>query len=386
MKKSEPVPDVMTRPLPLVLHGLTAGRGKPVQVFQTAVAGDLEIQAPRSNALPLRPVMTLGPAPALAAPPTAKTEERIQSGVKSDSRKPQGRPDPRFANGKTRKPEAPAPTVKEEPKSAPEIAAVAVATLPAPAEVKKADPTPAVEYKLPEPLARSTMSLDLGLPKLTVDSGGFWSKLPPAGKIGLAAVLVLAVVGLAVVALRGSGSTVVANGPQVVAGSPLPAVDSGWITDFGAETGVRREREMSIFRPSLNLSDYRLEFQAEIEGGKALGWVFRARDGKNFYVAKLEVVTPGLEPKVDVVHFAVIDGQPQQHVQSPLPMKVRIDTLYRIRFDAVGDHFSTWVQDEKVDDWTDDRLKIGGVGLYSDRGETMPRPRSVSVVPLVIRR
>ena len=224
VKKSEPVPDVMTRPLPLVLHGLTAGRGKPVQVFQTAVAGeDLEIQAPRLNALPLRPVMTLGPAPALAAPPTAKTEERIQSGVKSDSRKPQGRPDPRFANGKTRKPEAPAPTVKEEPKSAPEIAAVAVATLPAPAEVKKADPTPAVEYKLPEPLARSTMSLDLGLPKLTVDSGGFWSKLPPAGKIGLAAVLVLAVVGLAVVALRGSGLTVVANGPQVVAGPPPPA-------------------------------------------------------------------------------------------------------------------------------------------------------------------
>jgi hypothetical protein len=44
------------------------------------------------------------------------------------------------------------------------------------------------------------------------------------------------------------------------------------------------------------------------------------------------------------------------------------------------------VQDEKVDDWTDDRLKLGGVGLYSDRGETMPRPRTVSVVPLVIKR
>ena len=65
---------------------------------------------------------------------------------------------------------------------------------------------------------------------------------------------------------------------------------------------------------------------------------------------------------------------------------MRIDTVYRIRFEAVGEHFSTWVQDEKVDDWTDDRLKIGGVGLYSDRGETMPRPRTVSVVPLVIKR
>ena len=97
-------------------------------------------------------------------------------------------------------------------------------------------------------------------------------------------------------------------------------------------------------------------------------------------------MTPGLEPKVAAVHFAVVNGQPQPRVQSPLPMKVHIDTIYRIRFDAVGDHFSTFVQDEKVDDWTDDRLKMGGVGLYSDRGETMPRPRAVSVVPLVIKR
>jgi hypothetical protein len=253
------------------------------------------------------------------------------------------------------------------------------AVTPAPVEPKPETP------RTPEPYARPGTSLDLGLPKLSLESNGFWSKLPPAGKIGIAAGVVVAVIGFAVLALRGSGSTVVANGPQVVAGSPLPAMESGWITDWGAEAGVRREREISILRPSLNLSDYRVEFQTQMEG-KAIGWVFRAKDGKNFYVAKLEVATPGLEPKVDAVHFAVVDGQPQIHAKTELPMKVRIDTVYRIRFEAVGDHFSTWVQDEKVDDWTDDRLKVGGVGLYSDRGETMPRPRTVSVVPLVIKR
>ncbi len=415
-KKSEQVVAAITKPLPLILHGLTAGRGKPVQVFQSAVAGDLEIQAPRSNALPLRPVMTLGPA-SVVVPSSLRTEERKPSErtvmVKPDPRKPQGRPDPRFANGKTRKPEVrpepevpaaavPAPPVKDEPKPTRVTVATAAASAvkaPVAEPVEKTKPvvvpaavvTPApVEPKFetprtPEPPARYGAALDLDLPKLTLDSGGFWSKLPPAGRIGIAAAVVLAVVGIAIMALRGSGSTVVANGPQVVAGSPLPAMESGWITDFGAEPGVRREREISILRPSLNLSDYRIEFQAQMEG-KAIGWVFRAKDGKNFYVAKLEVVTPGLEPKVAVVHFAVVNGQAQPHVQTPLPMKVHIDTIYRIRFDAVGDHFSTWVQDEKVDDWTDDHLKIGGVGLYSDRGETMPRPRSVSVVPLVIKR
>jgi len=400
---TDPVVAVITKPMPLTLHGITAGRGKPVQVFQTAVAGDHEIQAPRSSALPLRPVMTLGPAP-VVVPSAGKTEERKPSErtvlVKPDpKRSPQGRPDPRFSNGKTRKPEA--RPVPEVPAAAPAaVAATPVAPAPvAPAPVEKVKPaavspaavTPApVEPKpetprTPEPYARFGTSLDLGLPKLSLESNGFWSKLPPAGKIGIAAGVVVAVIGFAVLALRGSGSTVVANGPQVVAGSPLPAMESGWITDWGAEAGVRREREISILRPSLNLSDYRVEFQTQMEG-KAVGWVFRAKDGKNFYVAKLEVVTPGLEPKVDVVHFAVVDGQSQPRTRSELPMKVRIDTVYRIRFEAVGDHFSTWVQDEKVDDWTDDRLKLGGVGLYSDRGETMPRPRTVSVVPLVIKR
>ena len=60
---------------------------------------------------------------------------------------------------------------------------------------------------------------------------------------------------------------------------------------------MRREREISILRPSLNLTDYRIEFQAQIES-KAIGWVFRAKDRKNFYVAKLEIVKPGLEPTV----------------------------------------------------------------------------------------
>ena len=397
--KPEAVPGVITRPLPLILHGLTAGRGKPVQVFQTAVAPDLDIQAPRSSALPLRPVMVFGPAPASSRTEERKPSERMVL-VKPDPRKsPQPRPDTRFANGKTRKPDArpepdvkdskpaaaaPAPAVKEPPAEPPvESKKAAAAAAVTPVE-PRTEPTPAPS-KFPEPLARPYESPDLGLPKLNFESGGFWSKLPPAARIGIAAAVVLAVVGIAVIALRSGGSTVGANGPQVVAGSPLPAMESGWITDWGAEPGVRREREISVLRSSLNLSDYRMEFQAQMEG-KAIGWVFRAKDGKNYNVAKLEVVTPGLEPNVAIVHFSVVNGRPQARTQNPLPMKVRIDTLYKIRFDAVGDHFSTYVQDEKVDDWTDDRLKTGGVGLYSDRGETMPRPRAVSVLPLVIKR
>ena len=45
--------------------------------------------------------------------------------------------------------------------------------------------------------------------------------------------------------------------------------------------------------------------QGQIET-KAIGWVFRAADPKNYYVAKIEIVKPGLEPTVALVRFAVI--------------------------------------------------------------------------------
>jgi len=41
---------------------------------------------------------------------------------------------------------------------------------------------------------------------------------------------------------------------------------------------------------------------------------------------------------------------------------------------------------EKVDDWTDERVKWGGVGLYSERGEVATLKGGMAVVPLVIRK
>jgi hypothetical protein len=71
--------------------------------------------------------------------------------------------------------------------------------------------------------------------------------------------------------------------------------------------------------------------------------------------------------------------------QLPLQLHVRRDTMFHIRFDAVGSHFTTYVQDEKVDEWSDDRVKTGGVGTYSDLGEAAAL-KGVQVVPLIIKR
>src|SRR5579885_884414 len=390
-KAPEAVPAAPSRPLPVTLHGLPAGRGKPVQVFTSPVAGELGLQVPRSTALPLRSVMTLGAAPAAAKvilkdPPEEPVKQEVKQEkderklaveratmVKPDPRRQPGRPDPRFSNGKGRKPE---PEPQRERAGQPKAAAAAV---------REPEPLPAKE---PEsvPAFKAQPSPSLDLPSLTLDSGGgFWSKLPAAGKAGIAAggVLALAVILFAV--SRGGAARPVSAAPQIVEGPALSAVESGWITDWGAEPGVRREHEISVLRPSLNLTDYRLQFEAQIES-KALGWVYRAQDGKNYYINKLEIVKPGLDPAIALVRFAVINGQEQPRAQLPLALPVHLDTLYKIRFDAVGDRFTTYVQDQKVDEWTDDRLKMGGIGLYNERGERMSLKGTVNVVPLVIKK
>ena len=255
-------------------------------------------------------------------------------------------------------------------------------------EVKSKEDVKA-EPQLPVPMAPSYGSSDLGLPRLNLQSSpGFWAQLPAVAKIGIAVVLVAIVGGLIAFTSKGGGAAVTAaNGSTgtVVVGSPLPIGDAGWITDWGADPGVRRSRTISVLRSSQTLNDYRIEMQGQIET-KAIGWVFRAADPKNYYVTKIEIVKPGLEPTVALVRFAVINGEEQVRAQLPLPMKVRRDTMYKIRFDAVGSHFTTYVQDEKVDEWTNDQVKTGGVGLYSERGEVATLKGGMSVLPLLIKK
>jgi hypothetical protein len=50
-------------------------------------------------------------------------------------------------------------------------------------------------------------------------------------------------------------------------------------------------------------------------------------------------------------------------------MTVRNDSLYRIRTEVRGDDFTTSVQGVVVDHFSDDRLKSGGVGFFSNHGE-----------------
>jgi hypothetical protein len=266
---------------------------------------------------------------------------------------------------------------------------------PAPLRASAATETPVREQRSParadsrqEAPAQKTREAapehSTTIPSLHLDATeSAWSKLSSSVKIAVAAAVIVGLSGIAYVVTRGNGKStpeVPAPPTTTTAVASGVAISGGWIDDWA--NSARSKRHISVLSGSAKLSDYRLEFQAQIQT-KAIGWIFRGLNPRNYYVTKLEIVTPGLQPTIALVHFAVVDGQDENRVVVPLPLKTRIDTTYKIRFDAIGNHFTTWVQDQKVGEWTDNRFGSGAVGFFSERDEQAAMQGTVNVVPLV---
>jgi len=140
---------------------------------------------------------------------------------------------------------------------------------------------------------------------------------------------------------------------------------NSWARDraSGVQVGA-----LALYRPSLALSDYNLDFRGEI-ARKALGWVVRAPDLNNYYAVRLEEADSSSLPAIYIVRYAVIDGKegPRTRVRLALPMGK--DAAYHVNMEVREQFFTLSVQGHVVDFWSDDRLKTGGIGFFSGKGE-----------------
>jgi hypothetical protein len=125
---------------------------------------------------------------------------------------------------------------------------------------------------------------------------------------------------------------------------------------------------LALYLPSLALSDYDLDFRGEI-AKKALGWVVRAPDLNNYYAVRLEEADSSSLPAIYIVRYAVIGGKegPRTRVRLALPMGK--DAAYHVNMGVREQFFTLSVQGHVVDFWSDDRLKTGGIGFFSGKGE-----------------
>ncbi|HET8546919.1 MAG TPA: hypothetical protein VFL57_02905 [Bryobacteraceae bacterium] len=141
--------------------------------------------------------------------------------------------------------------------------------------------------------------------------------------------------------------------------------EDGWVRD----NGFIRPGRLRIWTPTKKLSDYEFEFAGQIEK-KALSWAFRAVDEKNFYGTKIVIAKPGPLPRAELVRYAMLDGTVRMRNTLPLPATVRPDTTYRLKINVRRDQFTTYLNGQVIDTWADQTLRTGGVGLFSDPGES----------------
>jgi hypothetical protein len=143
----------------------------------------------------------------------------------------------------------------------------------------------------------------------------------------------------------------------------------GWASTWSYDpTGFVRPGRMALLEGSQALSSYRLDFTAQIEK-KAVGWVFRAKDARNFYATKLVESKNGAASSFTILRYAVIDGRESLKVQLPLPAVPAAKSLYRLRQEVQGTQFTTYLDGRLIDTWNDGTFERGGAGFFADPGE-----------------
>lgn len=245
---------------------------------------------------------------------------------------------------------------------------------------KKADApaaTNAAKLPTPEPLPQKPPFDAPLLGSGGTQSGSFWANLPVLPKIALALGLTAAIGGGAWFTLHPTGSSTSSSnaqqakkphGPARPGRSLMMNLPGGWSPDFGGDFNRKKNRTISLYRPSVSNHDYRMEFEGQVDS-RALGWVVRATDAKNYYGYKIELIRTGADPGAALARFAVVNGDESQKHFTPLLKPIRPGASFRVRLDVLGDEFSTYINDELVEVWQEDRLPKGGFGVMTELGE-----------------
>jgi len=143
----------------------------------------------------------------------------------------------------------------------------------------------------------------------------------------------------------------------------------GWAKSwrYGDATFVQ-PGDLALLSSSLGLRDYTLTFLGQIDR-RSLNWVFRARDLDNYYSMRIVITRGGPLPEAALVRSIVLGGKERELKTLPIPFPVQADTLYLVRMEIRGQDFTTYIQDQVVDHFSDNRLASGGVGFFSPRGD-----------------
>jgi hypothetical protein len=149
-----------------------------------------------------------------------------------------------------------------------------------------------------------------------------------------------------------------------------------WLREaaVAGDPGVKRSRQLVVYRPAFKAADYRFEFDWTVDSGD-VGLVFRAKDLGNYYAVRLKVLKAGSSPTFAAEYFSVY-----HFVESPHNEKVMVfsksDPVVHVRMDVFGPMFTLYLQKNATEYWTDGQLPSGALGFFEEWNRS-PEVRAV---------
>jgi hypothetical protein len=135
------------------------------------------------------------------------------------------------------------------------------------------------------------------------------------------------------------------------------------------QDGVARPGALRLWKPTMGSSDYDLRFLGEIER-RSMNWAFRAQDSQNYYSTKLSITKHGNTESALLTRLVVQHAKTVAKVELPMPVILHTKRPYQVTVAVRGNRFLTLLDGHIIDEWADTTIPSGGVGFYSDAGES----------------
>ncbi len=146
----------------------------------------------------------------------------------------------------------------------------------------------------------------------------------------------------------------------------------------GAEAGSKRWNldaargatplGFALFKPAKGITDYRLEFLAEIEKN-GISWAIRATDPQNYQALQIIEKKSGKEKRMWLSRYSVKGGKEGPRTQVALQILVPIQPLWRVRLEATGDSCTMWIDDQIANAWSEASVPASSIGFFAGKGD-----------------
>jgi hypothetical protein len=148
-----------------------------------------------------------------------------------------------------------------------------------------------------------------------------------------------------------------------------------WETALEKKIPIVKIKGFGLLKAGQDWDNYQAEFEVKINK-EAAAWVLRATNSQNFYLFKLSGEKAEAVPKNSLMTYVFSEGQylnsarredaPGAAFVALVPFKIRAKEYFRVRMVARGHTITHFINDTRIDSWTDNTFSRGRFGFNAN--------------------